>query len=478
MDQNQYPRVREIFERLARIPAHQRAAELDNLLPPGDPNRSEVEQLLAASDALAQQPDRPSRDPNETLTSMGGGPPKAARPVAVVPLAVGQLLAGRYRLERLLGAGGFSQAYLAINEQLHGKQVVVKIPLRNSNESSEWFARHFTDEIRALAALNHPGIVHVLDSAADPVHGEFFTEQFVEGPTLSELLKKGPPLGLERSARMLERVSRALAAAHAKGVVHRDLKPQNILVHMPGTHEETPVLIDFGIASLLGPTDPGGAAEAIETRVAGTPDYLAPEQALGRVLPESDIYALGCIAVELLTGERLNARLARRPPGELPEHAAAVMLSEKMPELPEAIRARLAKLTTIDPANRGSAAGHAGGLFRELLAPPLDAISTVPPGNRRTWIAGAFAAAVGTRCGLDGNGPPADRSFIRANSKEGPHSPIKGEAGGGERRRCRIYFTGRWRGDSQPQTTSRSGCRATSLLLRIRRVTRPLRRIG
>ncbi len=393
MDPSEYQRVRETFDRLTGLPAERRAAELDRAFEPGDPLRQEVELLLVAVAAL-RQPDETVTAQNATGTA--GTVTVSARGPMVRSdrLLPGQVLAGRYRLERLLGAGGFSEAYLALDEQLHGKRVVVKIPLPGCGDSDEWFERHFTDEIRALAALNHPGIVQVLDSGSDPARGQFFTEQYIEGPTLSQLLKLGP-LELKRSARMLERIARALAAAHAKGVVHRDLKPQNILVNMPGTREETPVLIDFGIASLLGPD--GDGTRSANTRVAGTPDYLAPEQALGRVVPESDIYALGCIAIELLTHQRLNARMAKRPAGEMPEQTAAIMLAEKTPELPETARAGLARLVSMNPGNRGTASELAAGLFRELVATPADepAPLPIPEPSRRGWIAAAACAAAG-----------------------------------------------------------------------------------
>ncbi len=393
MDPSEYLRVRETFDRLTGLPAELRAAELDRAFEPGDPLRQEVELLLVAVAAL-RQPDETVTAQNATRTA-GTITVSAMGPmVRSDRLLPGQVLAGRYRLDRLLGAGGFSEAYLALDEQLHGKRVVVKIPLPGCGDSDEWFERHFTDEIRALAALNHPGIVQVLDSGSDPARGQFFTEQYIEGPTLSQLLRLGP-LELKRSARMLERIARALAAAHAKGVVHRDLKPQNILVNRLGTREETPVLIDFGIASLLGPE--GDGTRSVNTRVAGTPDYLAPEQALGRVVPESDIYALGCIAIELLTHQRLNARMAKRPAGEMPEQTAAIMLAEKTPELPETARAGLARLVSMNPGNRGTASELAAGLFRELVATPVDepAPLPIPEPSRRGWIAAAACAAAG-----------------------------------------------------------------------------------
>ena len=378
MDPEQYRRLREVFDRLMELPAAARTPELDRLIPPSDPQREEIDAWLAAA-AL------PAEDATRTAATK-----TAATKTIGPPLAPGMLLGGRYLLMRLLGAGGFAQAYLAEDRQLHAKQVVVKIPLPGSGDGEEWFGRHFHDEIRALASLNHSGIVQVLDSAHDQVHGEFFTEQFIEGPSLAQLIKNGT-LGTERSAKLLEKIAQALAAAHAKGIIHRDLKPHNVQIRMAGSAEEAPVLIDFGIASLLG----ADGGDTVDTRIAGTPDYLAPEQAMGKVLAQSDLYAFGCMAVELLTGERPNKRLARSGAGIDAERIALEILGEKAAEIPLPVRESIARLMSLNPLDRGGAAEQAD-LFK--LLQPGQTVEVLPlPSNRRglmlTVAAGAAAAA-------------------------------------------------------------------------------------
>ena len=401
MEPEQYARLREVFDGLMDLPADKRMAELDRLMPKGDPWRGEIEAWLAAANATRTAA-------GVTLTAVTKT--NVTKPVVHQPLAPGILLGERYRLMRLLGAGGFSQAYLAEDQQLHGKQVVVKIPRPESNaDGEEWFARHFFDEIRALAALNHSGIVQVLDSARDQVHGEFFTEQFIDGPALAQLIKK-EPLGIERSAKLLEKIAQALAAAHAKGIIHRDLKPHNVQIRMAGSAEEAPVLIDFGIASLLGPE----GTDTVNTRVAGTPDYLAPEQAMGKVLPQSDLYAFGCMAVELLTGERLNWRLVRSAAAVDARQIARDILAEKAAAIPPELRESIAKLMSLNPVERGTAAEQAE-LFRQLVPTTGTVTVQAPPApltsSRRGWLlaggAGAAVAAAGLLWRTRDAGPPA-----------------------------------------------------------------------
>ena len=355
-----YRRMRELFDRLSPLDAAGRASALDSSLPPGDPIRAELEDLLALTPPEPDEPDEPEAAPARS------------------PLAPGDRLLQRYRVLRLLGTGGFARTYLAADEQLHDKPVVVKTPLPVEARNRAWFERHYTDEIRALAALDHPGIVGVLDSGEDPVHGPFFVLQYIDGPTLGALAKRGR-LALPRLEKLLDGIGQALAAAHARGIIHRDLKPDNILIRAEGTPEESPVLIDFGIASLTaGPGD-----RPATTRVVGSPNYWAPEQLWGKVLPQSDIYALGCIAIELLTGEVLHQHVSK---ANSTEAAAAQLLADRRPDLAEQTRRELAQLVTIDSEKRPATVKS----LRLRVAAPL----AQPDESRRSWL-GLAATGVG-----------------------------------------------------------------------------------
>src|SRR3954469_7522535 len=235
--------------------------------------------------------------------------------------AESSLLAGRYRVDRLLGRGGMAAVYLAHDEKLD-RQVAVK---RLHADSPEDAAHRFAREAKLGASLNHPNLVWVFDAVADD-EGVLIVMEYVEGTTLARELESGP-LRPRRAALVIQGVARALDHAHEHGVVHRDVKPANVLL---GKHRSIK-LADLGIAS---------AAEHTRiTRsdvVLGTAAYMAPEQLDGhRPSPASDIYSLAVVAFEALTGVKARRgrtpveiahAIANRPPPDLREewqHAPA-----------------------------------------------------------------------------------------------------------------------------------------------------------
>jgi hypothetical protein len=201
-----------------------------------------------------------------------------------------QVLAGRYELGPLLGAGGMARVYLATDRVLE-RTVAVKV-LSPPYDRDPAFVERFRREARAAAALNHPNIVAIFDSgSAAGTH--YLVMEYVQGQTLADLLRQGV-LAPGQAVEVARWVCQALAAAHAQGLVHRDIKPANVLVSQTGLVK----VADFGIATAAGtPTLTGGTA------LLGTAAYLSPEQAQGRqVDARSDVYALGCVLYELLTG--------------------------------------------------------------------------------------------------------------------------------------------------------------------------------
>ena len=333
----------------------------------GDPTlRQEVEALLAAQ----QKVSRFIETPPAALADVFAPPPQTLSPVPIAhTLTAGLLLKERYLIERELGRGGVGVVYLARDTQLHQRRVVVKVLLDEQAANKPWFQKKFEQEIEALARIDHHGIVSVLDAGATPAGKPFFVMQFVEGVVLRQLMN-GTQLDLRRVLRIVRQIGQALTAAHDKGVVHRDLKPENIMVQTLGEEEEVVKLIDFGIASLTSTT------EAVEkTTVAGTLSYMAPEQFRGQPAPASDIWALGVIAYELLTGRlpfqaetmiqlyEMQQRGVQVPPRQvrpdLPVHAEAAILQALAYE-PEARFARardfgeeLARVTIAEPSMGG-----------------------------------------------------------------------------------------------------------------------------
>src|SRR3954462_1893652 len=254
-------------------------------------------------------------------------------------------LADRYELRALLAAGGMGQVWRA-HDQLLGRPVAVKV-LRNEYTGDELFLARFRAEAQHAAALSHPNIAAVYDYGEESTidgsgeHLAYLVMELVEGESLSTLLARSGTLSPDRTLDVLRQTASALAAAHEAGVVHRDVKPGNVLVRWDGTVKIT----DFGIAWSA------GSVPLTQTgQVIGTASYLSPEQAAGaHATPASDIYALGMVGYELLTGHRafdgdnsvaIALRHLRDQPEPLPE------------TLPAGVRSLIEHALVKDPAQR------------------------------------------------------------------------------------------------------------------------------
>ena len=204
----------------------------------------------------------------------------------------GTLLSGRYRLESKLGSGGMSTVYLALDETLE-RSVAVKVLHREISDQPDQIER-FRREARAVAQVSHPNVVAVIDAGEDGGR-PYIVFEYAEGETLKQRIDRMGRLPPDEAAAYAIEVGRGLAAAHARRLVHRDVKPQNVLIDADGRAKVT----DFGIARELesdGLTKTG--------RVLGTTDYVSPEQAMGHgVDARSDIYSLGVLLYEMLVGE-------------------------------------------------------------------------------------------------------------------------------------------------------------------------------
>ncbi len=210
---------------------------------------------------------------------------------------------GRYRLGRLIGSGGMGEVYLARDASLR-RDVAIKF-VTATGASSDVVTRRFLQEAQAVAALDHPGICPVHDFGTDSTGRPYMVMQYVPGETLATRLTRGP-LPVADTLRISALMADALAAAHRRGIIHRDLKPQNVML----TPDGQPRLLDFGIAKVL-PTADAASAETTVTSltqpqgVLGTPAYMSPEQIQQQPLDgRSDLFSLGCILFECLTGRR------------------------------------------------------------------------------------------------------------------------------------------------------------------------------
>src|ERR671930_1247080 len=205
---------------------------------------------------------------------------------------IGTLIGGRYRLEERIGAGGMSTVYRAFDPTLE-RWVAIKLMHRDISTDPDQLER-FRREARAVASLSHPHIVTVIDAGEDD-GAPYIVFEYVPGETLKDRIRAVGRLPVVEAVAYAIEIGRALECAHSHRLVHRDVKPQNVLIDPDGRAKVT----DFGIARSLeahGLTAPG--------RVLGTTDYVSPEQALGHdVTEQSDIYSLGIVLYEMLTGE-------------------------------------------------------------------------------------------------------------------------------------------------------------------------------
>lgn len=283
------------------------------------------------------------------------------------------LLAGRYRLVERLGSGGVATVFLAEDERL-GRLVAVK---RLGAESPEELAKRFEREARLGASLNHPNLVAVYDAAPEP-SGVAIVMEYVEGRTLADALREGP-IEPPRALRILRDVADGLDHAHAHGVVHRDVKPANVLLGDDGRVKVT----DLGIATAAEAT----RITAVGT-VLGTASYMAPEQLEGGDAgPAADVYALAAMAFEALSGRRARPgrsalevahRVTHEPPPDIRE-----AWTDAPPPLAEALAAGMA----LNPSARPGTAGELVDRLEQALADRSDV------GRRRTAPAAAPTAA-------------------------------------------------------------------------------------
>jgi serine/threonine-protein kinase len=278
---------------------------------------------------------------------------------------IGQVLDGRYRVERLLGEGGMGAVYEG-RHALVGKRVALKL-LHAEYATSEEVLKRFYREAQAAAAIGHKNIIDIFDVGVTPNNEPYIAMEYLEGEDLEGLLEREGKISLEAACGILEPALLALEAAHSKGIVHRDLKPANIFLVRGEGGSPVVKLIDFGISKVTGT----GSTKLTQTgTLLGTPAYMSPEQARGDADLDhrADIYAMGVILYRMLTGElpfkgeHYNELLinvltgAPRPPRELE------------PSLPAEVEALVLRELSKNPASRSQSARELLGELQRLAA--------------------------------------------------------------------------------------------------------------
>ncbi len=311
------------------------------------------------------------------------------------PTVVSGLYAGRYQIERMVGRGGMGSVYRALDVMV-GDVVALKIldaSVATSGDQIEWFRR----EVRLARRITHPNVARTHDMG-EQAGAHYITMEFVEGTTLQDLLRtreaaagegegkrRRQALEPARAARIALAVSEGLSAAHAAGVVHRDLKPANVLIDLNGRV----VLTDFGIARAMADENAGARTQG----VVGTPLYMAPEQLSGLAVDQrADIYALGLMLSEMLTGElpfagqtpiaTALARLTQPPPDPRTLH----------PEIPEPLAELVLQCLAMQPNERPASAAAVAERLRAWLVTSGEPLVGVPTVTMLAGIVGAAAA--------------------------------------------------------------------------------------
>jgi serine/threonine-protein kinase len=309
-------------------------------------------------------------------------------------LSPGVVLSDRYQLNERIAAGGMGEVWRCTDLLLR-REVAIKVLLPSLVSDVEFIAR-FRIEARMMAALRHPGIVQVYDYGENALVGgdrmDYLVMEYIEGSPLSKWIKTIGKLGVPETISVVAQAAQALHVAHSAGIVHRDVKPSNLLVRPDGVI----VLVDFGVARSADVTGLTGT-----NMVLGTAHYMAPEQATGRpVSAETDIYALGAVAYCCLTG---------RPPftGDNPLHVVAQHLQGEPPTLPTEIPAPVAALVARALAKDPAARYPSAAAFAEAAASAAQGGVPAPSAVPQSGVPAAAARSGVPTAAVPQSGVPA-----------------------------------------------------------------------
>lgn len=296
----------------------------------------------------------------------------------------GSVLAGRYRLERMIGGGAYGVIYVAM-DQINHERVALKVLPPPGEASSQIAQDRFQLEMKVIESLIHPNIVSIYDYGQTEQDIPFMVLEYIEGKTLEDEVKDAP-MSLEEGTHVTLQIVSALAVAHEKGIIHRDLKPANVMIVQSSTGFPKVKVLDFGMAKVKNKL--GGESMAALTRegiAVGTPRYIAPEQARGlEVGPWTDLYAVGLLMYEMFT----CARAVKANSVEEAVFAHVSITPLHLPELymvPQEMQPILQKLLEKDPRHRYQSAAE--------VIKPLEALE-LRWRQRHSGVAQRFSPAV------------------------------------------------------------------------------------
>ncbi len=265
---------------------------------------------------------------------------------------IGTKVDGRYKIEELLGSGGYGKVYLAKDERLFNNRVALKMlyPPGKDENPMEVLERlnRFEREAQVASSLNHPNIVRVTDFGRTQDKAPYCVMEFVEGGSLHDEIFSERAMPLRRFLSIMVQVCDALAAAHERGIIHRDLKPGNILLTKPNG-SDVPKISDFGLVKVVAPNRGGESGKMQLTQVGsilGTPEYMSPEQITGRTMddPSIDIYAIGVTMYQMLCKKvPFEDAFDRERRGEMQFFLVQKMVEKEVPKAPSEIRRDIPK---------------------------------------------------------------------------------------------------------------------------------------
>src|SRR3954466_8310885 len=215
---------------------------------------------------------------------------------------IGKVLSERYRIVKKIGEGGMGAVYQA-EHALIEKKIALKILFQDLTRRPDLIAR-FLQEAKSASRIGHENVIDISDFGQSPDGLVFIAMEYLDGQDLGKLLKQGGAMHWERARPILMQIAKGLRAAHGNGIIHRDMKPENVYLTQREGRPDFVKVLDFGIAKIVTPDDSGGPALTQTGMIFGTPEYMSPEQAQGSTPDHRvDVYAVGCIMYHMLTGQ-------------------------------------------------------------------------------------------------------------------------------------------------------------------------------
>jgi serine/threonine-protein kinase len=341
----------------------------------GSPTPTSFDVDLSGDSMAGDPPQAPTTDETVVISTPAPEEPKTGQLTPRRDALFGTVLADRYRVLDLIGKGGMGKVYLAEHVAI-GKKVAIKVLSQAYCHRPDQVKR-FLREARAASTIEHENVIDITDFGEMPNGSVFFAMEYLQGEDLGKLLRRHGRLPWPRARRIILQICRALQAAHARGIIHRDMKPENCFLITRGGRRDFVKVLDFGIAKVVDEDRKVSHTLTQAGALIGTPEYMAPEQVTGEVAdPRMDIYSIGCIMYQLLTGRLpfqdktmfgvLTQQVNMKPPplrevapeADIPEEVEAIVLKAMEKTKEARYQTMLELVEAIAAAPRGGANSH------------------------------------------------------------------------------------------------------------------------